>query len=83
MDLKNKTTEKLQKEIKDLKVITGALVGVLSVLFIAIIIGLLTKENNKTFIALIAVPIALGAIIPLNYSNIKKMQKELASREQQ
>ena len=43
MDLKDKTTEKLNGELKGLKMINGALIGVLSLLFIVLEI----LERNK------------------------------------
>lgn len=81
MNLKDKTTDKLRTELKMIKAITAGLVFVLSLLFITCIYGVLTKEDNTTFIALIAVPIALCGMIPLNLSNIKKIKKELELRE--
>ena len=80
VDLKNKTTEKLESELKGIKVITGALIGVLTVLFAVIIYGIMTKENKSTFIALIAVAISCSAIIPLQFSNMKKIKLELNTR---
>ena len=80
MDLKDKTTEQLNGELKGIKMITGALIGVLSVLFIVCVYGLIVKEDNSTFMALIIVPLALSAIIPLNYGNMKKIKNELDSR---
>ncbi|MFP4845979.1 redox-active disulfide protein 2 [Winogradskyella sp. PE311] len=82
MDLKDKSTEKLKGELKGLKMITGVLIGVLGLLFIVCVYGLITKEDNSTFTALIVVPLALSAIIPLNYGNMKKIKKELESRNQ-
>ncbi|BAO77264.1 hypothetical protein [Winogradskyella sp. PG-2] len=81
MDLKDKTTEKLNGELKGLKIINGALIGVLSLLFIVCVYGLITKEDSSTFMALIVVPLALSAIIPLNYGNMKKIKKELELRK--
>ena len=81
MDLKDKTTEKLNGELKGLKMINGALIGVLSLLFIVCVYGLITKEDSSTFMALIVVPLALSAIIPLNYGNMKKIKKELELRK--
>lgn len=81
MDLKDKTTEKLNGELKGLKMINGALIGVLSLLFIVCVYGLITKEDNSTFMALIVVPLALSAIIPLNYGNMKKIKNELELRK--
>ncbi len=82
MNLKEKTTEKLEGELRELKVITGAPIGVLGVLFIVCFYGLFfTKDKSGTFSALIVLPIALSAIIPLNYGNMKKIKTELESRK--
>lgn len=81
MELKDKTKEKLMAELQGLKIVNGALKAVLGLLFIVCIYGLLTKEDNSTFVALIVVPMALSAIIPMNYGNIKKIKKELDLRK--
>jgi hypothetical protein len=81
MKLEEKTTERLEKELKGLQIVNGALIGVLSVLFIVCIYGLLKKEDNGVFTALIVVPIALSAIIPMNFGNMKKIKSELESRK--
>ena len=81
MDLKEKTKEKLVGELKTLKVVTGALIGVLVVLFVVCIYGLMTKNESGTFTALIVVPLALSAIVPLNYGNMKKIKTELETRK--
>ncbi|MBK6947374.1 MAG: hypothetical protein IPH16_04180 [Haliscomenobacter sp.] len=73
-DLKNKTTERLKSELKAIKIITGALIGVLTLLFIISIYGLIVKENNSTFIALIAVAISLSAILPIQFVNMKNIK---------
>ncbi|WP_109301438.1 hypothetical protein [Aquimarina sp. AU474] len=80
-DLKSKTNERLNSELKGLKVITGALVVVLSLLFAITIYGVLTKEDNTVFIALMAVAISLSAMIPINYAKIKGINKELKLRK--
>lgn len=80
MKLKEKTTEKLVSELKLLKMSTGILTGILLVLFIVCIFGLLTKDNNRVFISMIVVPIALSAILPSQFSNMKKIKAELESR---
>jgi len=49
MKISEKTTEKLEEELKGLKIITGALLGVLVVLFIVCIYGLLRKDDNGIF----------------------------------
>ena len=81
MKLKEKTTEKLASELRLLKMSTGILIGILSVLFIVCVFGLFTKDNNRVFISLIVVPIALSAILPSQFSNMKKIKAELESRK--
>lgn len=81
MKLNEKTTEKLEGDLRGLKIINGALIGVLGVLFIVCIYGLMKKNDNGVFSALIVVPIALSAIIPLNFRNMKKIKEELESRK--
>jgi ABC-type Fe3+-siderophore transport system permease subunit len=79
-DLKDKSTEKLNSELKVMKMITGALAGVLIVLFVVNLYGLLSKDNNTAFIGGIVVAISLGAILPLQFSNMKKIKTELNTR---
>ena len=80
MKIEEKTTEKLEGELKALKAVNGALIGVLGLLFVVCIYGLLQKNDNGVFTALIVVPIALSAIIPLNVGNMKKIKVELDNR---
>lgn len=79
-DLNKKTTEKLQSELKTINTVTGALIGVLFVLFAVVIYGLLTNENKSIFIALIAVGVSCSVILLLQFSNIKKIKTELNLR---
>ncbi len=81
MDLKSKTAEKLEKELKGLESGTSVLVGLLLILFVACLYGLLKNNESGTYTALIVVPIALSAIIPVNYKKIKNIKSELASRK--
>ncbi|WP_405571444.1 hypothetical protein [Winogradskyella sp. Asnod2-B02-A] len=81
MDLKEKTTKQLNNELKGVKMTTGALIGILSVLFILCVFGLFTKEDNSVFRTLIIVPLALSAIIPMNFSNMKRIKKEIQLRD--
>ncbi|ADV47990.1 hypothetical protein Celal_0651 [Cellulophaga algicola DSM 14237] len=81
MNLTENTSEKLQGELKGMKVITGALIGVLGALFLFCVYGLMTNEDNTFFISMIVVPIVLGAIIPLNYAEMKKIKTELESQK--
>ena len=80
MKLSEKTTERLENELNGLKIVNGALIGVLITLFVVCIYGLLKKDDNGVFTALIVVPIALSAIIPLNFENMKKIKLELEAR---
>lgn len=80
-NLKEKTTEKLQSELKTIKTITAALIGILTLLFIVTIYGLTMSNNKSTFIALIAVAISCSAVLPLQFSNMKKIKNELNFRE--
>ena len=80
MELKEKTTEKLEEELKNLQKGTGVLAGLLIVLFIVCIYGLLVKNDNGTYTSLIVVPIALSSIVLLNYRKIGAIKTELASR---
>jgi len=60
----------------------STLIGVLSLLLITSIYGLVTKENNLTFISLIAVAISLSAILPILFMNMKKIKKKINSRKE-
>tara|TARA_B110000090_G_C12946804_1_gene279552 strand:- start:228 stop:488 length:261 start_codon:yes stop_codon:yes gene_type:complete len=80
-NLKNETSEKLESELQVIKIITGALIGVLSVLFTVSIYGLITKEDNATFISLIVVAISCSAILPLQFNSMKKIKTELELRK--
>jgi len=81
MKLSEKTTDRLEKELNGLKIVNGALIGVLITLFVVCIYGLLKKDDSGVFTALIVVPIALSAIIPLNFENMKKIKSELEARD--
>lgn len=78
--MNDKTTENLQSELKAIKIIAGALVLVLTLLLVISIYGLVAKDNNATFIALIAVAITCSATLPLQFINIKKIRTELSKR---
>ena len=81
MSLKEKATEKLEGELRGLKIVTSILIGVLGVLLIVCIYGLLRNDDNGFYRSMIIVPLALSAIIPVNYGNIKKIKAELESRK--
>ena len=81
MKLKEKTSEKLIGELNLIKAITGALIFVMLVLIGVCIYGLLTKENNTVFFALLIIPLALSPIMIMNARNMKKIKAELESRK--
>lgn len=60
---------------------TGALIVILSILFIICVFGIFTKEDNSVFRTLIIIPLALSAIIKMNFSNMKKIKKEIQLRD--
>jgi len=80
MDLKEKTTAQLEKELKNLEMMNGITKGLLIVLFAACLYGLIYNNESGTYTALIVVPIALSASIPMNFQKIKKLKLELDSR---
>ena len=80
-DLKEKPTVRLKSELNGIKIITAALVGILTVLFAVNLYGLLSKDNNPAFIIGMAVAISLSAILPSLFSSKKKLKTELKLRE--
>ena len=79
--MKNKTTEKLIGEMKMLKIISYALIIVITLLLSISIYGLLTKDDTSVYIPLIVVGISCGAMIPIQLISINKIKKEIASRK--
>ena len=77
----NKPTEQLKASLGMLKGITIVLAVVVGLLIAVNIYGLLTKEDNSTFIALFAVAISCGGMILLQMINMKKIKAEIAARE--
>jgi phosphatidylserine synthase len=78
--LKMKSTERLKSELSGLKIITGTLVIILTVLFTVNLYGLLSKENNTVFIAGMTVAVSLCAILPSQFMSMKKIKTELKLR---
>lgn len=81
MKLNERPTEKLEGELRGLKIINGALIGVLVALYIVCIYGLLYTNDDGIFNTLIVVPIALSGMIPFMMGNMNKIKAELASRK--
>ena len=80
-ELKSKTVSELKSEIKRLKAISGAVLGISLVLAAVTIYGIITKEDKTTDMALLVVAIACSASIAVHLSSIKKIKTELASRK--
>ncbi len=79
--LESKTTEQLQSNLMMLKTVTITL-GVVLLLLVSIsLYGLITKDNNGTFIPLLAVGVSLSGMIPIQIISMKKVKDELKKRE--
>ena len=78
----HKSTKELKGTLKMMKIISTSLSIVIFALLSTTIYGLIVKENNATFLALFVVGISCGAILPLQFSTMKKIKTELKSREQ-
>lgn len=80
-DLKYKTTEQLQSNLRVKKAISIALVIVLSLFTAITIYGLIAKEDTSTFIALFAVACTSWSFLPIPFTSMKKIKTELKLRE--
>ena len=78
---KDKTTAQLASNLNLIKGITIVLIFVIVLLLSITIYGMATKEDNGTFVALFVVGISCSATLPLQFTNMKKIKAELASRE--
>ena len=76
-NLSKLSTEDLQKQLKTLKILNSAFIGVLIVLFIASI----ALTFKKGFSPSLVVALCLLPILILNFKNITEMKKELDLRE--
>ena len=70
------TKEDLISKKKILGVVTGALLGALTVLLIITILSTI----KKGFTPLVIIPLALSPILVINFSQIAAISKELKSR---
>lgn len=75
VDFSKQSDEELHKKIKIGKLVTGMLIGALTIL---LVINSLVKE--KSFWEIIVMPLCLSPIVVINISNIVAMKKELESR---
>ncbi|MEN8790000.1 MAG: hypothetical protein ABF295_10830 [Flavobacteriaceae bacterium] len=74
------TSEQLTRQVKNLKLTTGLLAGILLLLF-AITIYNTIKEGQ--FDPLMISPIALSIIIPLNIKRMREIKVEIQRREKE
>ena len=81
MDLKSKTINKLKSELQLYKVLNYMLMTIIVLVITVCVYGIIVKEENSTFVILITSVLCTGGVIPLNYSNIKKIKKELELRK--
>lgn len=79
-ELKHKSTGALEAELKGIRIVAGALIGVLIVLFAAVIYGLLTQEDKTTHYALLTVALSCSAMLPIQYGSMRKIRQELKQR---
>ncbi|WP_223861018.1 hypothetical protein [Spirosoma validum] len=70
------SVEKLQKQAKTIKLVTGMLAGMLAVLLVMAIL----LSIKKGFSTLVVVPFGLLPIVLINVNSLKQIKKELESR---
>ena len=80
IDYSKWTTEKLQKQIKSLRFATGLLAGLLIVLLGTTVF---ISFRDQQISPLLVTPIALSAIIPINFKRIKELKQEIETRNKQ
>lgn len=80
-NFKSKTSEKLESDLKISQTLTGVLAACLILLIAVNIYGLIFKDNNATFIAGMVIAISITALIPSQFSNMKKIKAELRLRK--
>lgn len=74
------STSKLTNQLKAIRAITLALIFVLLALVLLCVYGLIYKDNNSTFWALLGVALALSPIIVINRARIQKIKTDLKTR---
>ena len=79
-NFKDKTTAQLKASLRAIKMITIALISVITLLLSITIYGMATKEDIGTSVALFVVGISGGGILPLQFMLMKRIKSELASR---
>lgn len=82
IDYSTKTTAQLLSNLNMIKVLIVALLIILSLLIGISIYGMLTKDDNATFIATLAVGLCCSATLPVQFMSKKAIKVELIKREE-
>ena len=82
MDLKNKATERLRKELNTLNIGTGLLIGMILLLVCLSTFRIWQGLPDATCDPEITIPLALSSIVFAELAIIRRMQGELKLREQ-
>ncbi len=80
-EMKNRKTEQLRFKLNAKKLISKALIILLTLLTAYSIYGLIAKDNVQMFIALFAVACTSWSFIPLPFNVIKEIKSKLKLRE--
>ncbi|AZQ65391.1 hypothetical protein EI427_24580 [Flammeovirga pectinis] len=80
-ELISKTNEQLLNQLKGVRTLIGALIGILTVLLITTTYCIIAQENKMIFIPLLSVVFSCIAILPLQRKSIKAINAELKKRE--
>ena len=81
-NLKNKSIEQLQSNLKSNQITAAAITMVLTLFTVISIHGLIVKDNTSTFVALFAVVCTCWSIFPTSFSLMREIKMELELREQ-
>ena len=80
-NLQSKSSKELEGSLRATKVISTALLVVVTLLISITIFGLIFKDNNSTFLPLLVVGLSCSAILPLQFATMKNIKTELKSRK--
>lgn len=83
-ELKNKSIEKLESDLKVLQIIRWFTIGVSGVLFVVSLLGLIFRNTEiGMFLPLIVVALATMSMVPMNIKSIKIIEEEINLREKE
>lgn len=75
--MNNKSLQELELQLKNSKIVVGAQLGILTVLLGVSIYGILVFDTKTIFVALLVVGISIVAMLPSQFSTIKKIKTAL------